>query len=498
MPIIRALVSALTFFGGHLLNRRLDRVVQILGLLALVAVVSYVVVPQVLFRLAHEPEAFEWLWKAPQLLILVVAIASAAITWLDARLPPAAPLSLTNRLAGAVATVFGFALLSTMLLAFVPQRGRMASSTAPQDFAATEVFKSFHASAHLGGRNAGPDAPEPPSGKHTVRGRIVLDGRGVADAEVRLRLNEEFETDRLATDDEGLFETSLPPGPWRINGVSVVDWDGAPADRDLLLFSDLDPLKTETAYSRHDFGARGLELQLPLPASAQTPTFYLRDALEVAWPERTNVFLMERDAALPEASIAQSTIRWTPVAHAVEYEVQISALTREQNSTSYSMLLRRRLSESALALASLPQRTSSTATSQEYLVEIYAFDAGNRLISETSSNNGELVFRIEGVSHLAEERTSRRESSTSAEHFKNLERLSLVSGLLEYKQLAAAKDILAAVTQDAPPGRKAGLEGSIAALEGRCAEARALFHQADAAGGIGCAPPKYRKLCDSR
>jgi hypothetical protein len=334
-----------------------------------------------------------------------------------------------------------------------------------------------------------------------LRGRIVLDGRGVESAGVQLTLNEEFETARLATDDEGYFATELPAGPWRINSVSVVDWGEAPADRRLMLFSDVDPLKGEETYSRHAFHARGLEVQLPLPAAAQTPTFYLRDAVDAVWPERTELFQLPLDAALPEADIGQSTIRWRPVASAVEYEVHISALTRKKNSMSYSTVVRRRLSEPTLALASLPQRTTSTAASQEYQVQIFAFDSTDRLISETGSNDGELVFQLKGATQLAEERRSPDEStgtSTSAEYFENMERLSLVEGLLKHKQLAAAKDILAAVTDDAPPGRRTGLQGSIAALEGRCTEAIALFDQADAAGGVGCAPPKYRKLCEPR
>ena len=39
MPLLRALLSALTLFGGHFLNRRLDRVVVVFAALTTLVVV---------------------------------------------------------------------------------------------------------------------------------------------------------------------------------------------------------------------------------------------------------------------------------------------------------------------------------------------------------------------------------------------------------------------------------------------------------------------------
>jgi hypothetical protein len=69
--------------------------------------------------------------------------------------------------------------------------------------------------------------------------------------------------------------------------------------------------------------------------------------------------------------------------------------------------------------------------------------------------------------------------------------------LLEYKQLEVARTILKDVTDDAPLGQKAAMQGAIEALAGNCTAALPLFEKADAEGGAGCAPKKYRLMCAS-
>jgi hypothetical protein len=76
-----------------------------------------------------------------------------------------------------------------------------------------------------------------------------------------------------------------------------------------------------------------------------------------------------------------------------------------------------------------------------------------------------------------------------------MERLSLISGLLDYEQFDAARAILEKVTDDAPPGRKLAMQGALEAIAGNCKAAKPLFDKADAEGGAGCAPLKYRRMC---
>lgn len=50
MRFFRALLSAITLFGGHFLNRRLDRVILFFALLAFLGLFSYLLLPSLLFR----------------------------------------------------------------------------------------------------------------------------------------------------------------------------------------------------------------------------------------------------------------------------------------------------------------------------------------------------------------------------------------------------------------------------------------------------------------
>lgn len=147
-----------------------------------------------------------------------------------------------------------------------------------------------------------------------------------------------------------------------------------------------------------------------------------------------------------------------------------------------------------MRLADLP-KLHEPATAKEYSVTVYAFDANGNVLSQTSPGINRHAFVLEGEIQLARESVYRSSSKDGTERLRDMERLSLVSNLLEYKQLDAARAILEGVSDNAPPGRKAAMQGAIEALSGNCAAAIPLFDRADKEGGIGCAPEKYRGMC---
>jgi hypothetical protein len=266
----------------------------------------------------------------------------------------------------------------------------------------------------------------------------------------------------------------------------------------LLLFSGSEPAKGTGYYSRFDLDRvnreTGLVVSLPAASNASIPVFELRDAIDVEWPARTPWFT--EGQPLPLADVTSSVISWKPVASAAEYEIQVSSMERADQSTSYSPILRRRQADTRLRLADLPGRPAESPTPDEYAIAIYAFDKDGKLLTETDGH-AEFAFALAGDVRFASERyQSSPVSSDRATYFRNMERLSLVEGLLEYRQLDAARVILGEVTGDAPPGRKSAMQGAIEALAGNCAAAVPLFDRADAEGGIGCAAPKYRRLCE--
>lgn len=497
MPFLRALLSALTLFGGHFLNRRLDRVVVVFAALTTLVVVSYFVFPTLIFS-ARGAGLIPWAFRAPAVMIIAIALASATMTWGDAKSPAQSALSASAWVAGSLVSLFGFMLLSVATLSLLASPMTERSRTSFSSNSSSSSSRSFthgfiYASSHLGGFARTSKLEPPPSGSHPLRGRILRDGRPAEGAEVKVMLNATFQTDELITNEQGEFEVRLPPGKWFLNEVTVTRWQGASEDQKLLLFSEYEPAKGTGYYSRRDTAKdTGLEFTLPQSTDARMPTFELRDAILVNWPARTA--RIPPVAAAPVADIATAAIAWQAVPAATEYEIQLNSVTRKGDMTSYESLLLRRQADSSLRLADLPQHPRNSAQPAEYSITIFAFDSAGKLLSETAAF-GEYNFSLAGDVRLAEEAAPRSATRNGGEYFRNMERLSLVSGLLEYKQVDAARTILNDVTDDAPPGRKAAMQGAIEALAGNCAAALPLFDQADAEGGAGCAPGKYRLMC---
>ena len=227
------------------------------------------------------------------------------------------------------------------------------------------------------------------------------------------------------------------------------------------------------------------------------PSFELRDAIAVHWPARTDFSdLIDAKADLPLADPVSSVISWTPMPPATQYEIQIEAIERKGGSMSSKTILRRRTSDPELRLAQLPHEPARAQLPSEYTIELFAFDSTGKLVSENGERRGALAFALSGPTRLVEEPyVSTPTPSDRGEYFRNLERLSIVSSLLEYKQIDAARAILGEVTNDAPPGRKLGLQGALEAVAGNCKAAKPLFDKADAEGGAGCAPLQYRRMC---
>lgn len=488
MPL-RVLLSALTLFGGHVLNRRLDRVLLVFAMLAVLGSM-YLVVPSLLLSSSHidlMPTAF----KGAGLLLLSVSVVSAALTWKDAKTPPLPALSLTSRIAGGTVSLFGLimtAFATMMLLATSSERHFSEDSV--QSSAPMRFGNTMYAQTHLGGNIRYEELQPPPSGPHPLRGRIVMAGKPVVDATVEVIVNEAFRAESLTTDAQGEFELRLPAGPWTVNQVVVTRWPDAPeGEHELLLYSEYEPLKESGYYSRSNHESR-LRVELPVAPNFKQPTFELREPITMQWPAKSS-----EPSDVPKADLATSTLRWEKVPGAVEYEIQLHSVTREDDHLmSTSSLLLRQQSDTQLRLADLPQERQ-TAAAKEYSVNVFAFDANGKVLSQTREGFRHFSFVLDGETQLTRGDVHRSAPSDTEEKLRNLERLSLVSSLLEYKQLDAARAILKDVTDTAPPGRKAAMQGAIEALSGNCAAAIPLLDQADQEGGLGCAPTKYREMC---
>ena len=500
MPFRRALLSAITLFGGHFLNRRLDRVVLI-GTLLAAATVASIGVP-VAHSFIGEPNFrfVTWALRLPLILVGAIALLSAGLTFGDAQRAPGGPLTATIRVTRLPLTLFGllmvaavFALVALSRYMYPPMT---ESPPQPTEFLAPAAAGRLH----FGGDAVAGFLPAPPSGPERLRGRITLNGVGVAGAGLSLMLNSRYKVQHLDSDSRGVFEVPLPAGEWHVNEIVVSDWDGRPKDRDLILFSSHEPVKDEGQYSRLNVPmADGLEVSLPAASNTIPVEIEFRDALLMNWPPRPN---SSGDGpgreSLPDAEFSTDAIAWQPVKGATEYEVQIGHAAREGRMTYSSPILTRRLSGLSLPLASLPQRSAS-ALVDEYSVHVFAFDAEGHLLTESNLESADRRFKLTGATRLGREREyvggGGSPEVISAEYESNDLRLDLAAKLLDQRRLDDARRVLEQVTKDAPRGHALVVRGRLAALQGDCVTAIRLFDKAESEGE--CAPLEDRKLCEA-
>lgn len=491
--LFRALLSAITLFGGHVLNRRLDRILQIGGLLALLGIV-YSVLPSLLLRDSAFYEMTE-AFHASALILLGIGLLSAVLTSKDFKSLPPPALSPSSRLAGGVISLFGLILIGLATLVLLSAIGtrtiHVNRSSEPRSQLSS---RPTYAIANLGGRISYDELRHAPVGPHPLRGRIVTAGQPVAAAEVELTLNGTFRSEVLVTNEQGEFEIFLPAGPWSLNNVYVRSWNNVPEGAQMLLFSEHEPLRDSGYYTRRPPDESPVRIDLPMRAGAELPTFELRPSIALQWPPLGSGDPSDSSTA-PVANAATDSIRWSPVPGAMEYEIQLQSVERRKATTRVQALLVRRQSDTRLPLATLPQQPRESTEPSEYSVVVYAFDAHGKLLSQ-SLQGFDYVFRLDGETQLAKEQLASSISpDDESQYMRNVGRLSLVNSLLEYKQLDAARAILKEVGDAAPPGRKAAMQGAIEALAGNCAAAIPLFDRADKEGGLGCVPSKYRAMC---
>jgi hypothetical protein len=507
MPLLRALLSALTLFGGHFLNRRLDRV-RLIGLLFVLTPLALIGLFFLFAAATHENFALiDTLFGVPCVLVGALAALSAVLTFRDARQRSVRPLNILLRVTGTAISLLGALLLAAMLL--VSGRRVIVGFETLTGLNPIEPSAPLHLGVHFGGGIQYPDepiattldrsVPTPPRGRERLRGRVTLDGAGVKGLELYLVLDNQYETQKIETDVHGIFEVRLPSGTWLVNSVEVVRWDEKPAARDLQLFSGHEPTRDNAWYVNFaSYTEGGLEVALPLAPDALAMDLELRDTVAITWPPHTEPHGLRATTNVPEATYSTGVIRWHPVNGASEYEVQITQVTRTPNSISSDSLLRRRLTATSLPFISLPKREKSPATApDEYEVHIYAFDDAGKLVTESEADYGR-AFRLVGATRLGKEQWDSSGGPNpiviSEEYEANEHLLARADELLDEKQFDAARRTLDRVTKDAPRGRALALRGRLAALQGDCATALELFDESDAEGGT-CAPIAARQLC---
>jgi hypothetical protein len=419
-------------------------------------------------------------------------VISVMLTFSDARSAAVGPTNTTIRLIRLPLTLFGVAVVSSLcFLGWIDTRALAVQSREATPivgriefgYGAVESVRSF--------------LPTPPSGSEPLHGRIMLDGIGIEHAAISITLNGEYRAE-LDSDSRGRFKVSLPSGGWDVNEIVLREWNGRPANRDLILFSGYEPKRRGGMYSGFScYTSNGLPVSLP-PASGTTPIeLEFRDAIEVTWPPRPRPRSVDGGpSSMPTADLSTGALAWGPVKGASVYEVQIFSLNDDPLKSYSTPILTRHTSRPMLPLESLPQRPAASPE-DEYAIRILAFDAQRSLLSKTSEKANVQKFKLTATRRLGEEQQYvgfDGPQAWSAEYRLNEHRLSEAEKLLNEKRLDDARRVLDEVTSDARPGGASALRGQLAALSGDCVTATRLFDQAELKEQ-GCVGNEARALC---
>jgi hypothetical protein len=171
-PLRRALLSGFTLFGGHFVNRRLDRA-GLIGVLIMVAVVGIVGVARAVPFDNSGLRILVWLPMGLLALVGLIALLSARLTFHDAPQAAQRPPTLAIRVIRLPVTLVGAALVAAAGIASVPYLGGMHLRSTAQPVGAIE----FGSSPFIGGYGTLFDALlDAPRGSERLRGRISLQG----------------------------------------------------------------------------------------------------------------------------------------------------------------------------------------------------------------------------------------------------------------------------------------------------------------------------------
>jgi hypothetical protein len=339
--------------------------------------------------------------------------------------------------------------------------------------------------------------PEPPAGDGYLTGRFLYHDAPAEGVKLTVVLNGEYETAPLTTNAEGRFQLRLPPGEWYVSLIKTERWSHKPAGSDaFLVLTGDEPRLSAGSYSRHAFrhDKRGKAVMATAEPSPEALTLVIRDHVRMTWPASDDVPVV--------ADAATSVIEWQGYPDATQYLVELSRVERREMGASYYPVASRQVSgATSLALSTFKIEPGDKEV-QEYQVEIYAFDADGRLLSESRSYGTEASFELGAGLQIVDESSldfAGDVQSLSAEKVqalrKNQDRLDAAALLIDEGLLDSADTLLQRVQGETAPGRLEAVQGYLAAQRGDCALASEWFDKARGGAGQGCVPERYRRGC---
>jgi hypothetical protein len=213
-------LTAVTLVGGHFFNRRWDRAVLLFVTLVLWGVGVYVSA-MVRMNMAGADsgqdvsDLFSFRWRVFLYGVLVLWVVSLVVTFLDARRSAAFASHgwTVSGVMGAVGlSIVTFALLLIPALPFLFVTALTyfyTDSPKPHSSSTSISYYDRHFSNYVdlggGGLGIARDPSKPPSGDGYLRGRFTYEGKPARGVSLSLTLNGKYETERVTTDENGIF-----------------------------------------------------------------------------------------------------------------------------------------------------------------------------------------------------------------------------------------------------------------------------------------------------
>ena len=516
--LIPAILNLFTLMGGHLYNKRYDRIVVFTTVMLVAYMASWYVVSLFVDRMFHEGmeqngfDNINWIYVGQFVGLVVLLIISAITGYIDGA-KTQQPLTGINKWISLIAgmALAGFAtfviiahifLVSSLGITMpqnvtVAEQSTSSTSSSRRWFSSDTFFLNGTRFKRYDGSFDNNNLPDPPAGNAVLTGEFQLDGEPIPDIIFDMVIDGQYRAKQIQTDANGRFTIPIQPGTWHIDYLHVTAWDDKPNDRKLALISGREGKLKGAQYEEHSF--LDFNEGLPVVISAdgeQKPqlVFPIRDKLKLVQPNTNTAGL--------KVTTNNFNIRWQAYPEAKHYLVKLSELTREDKSVSYHPAAHKKVSDATqLALDDL-KTVPHDGEPLEYQIQVFAFDENNNYLSQSDHFFDESTIVLTDGKKIIDADVTKMfgdVQSFNAKDYeqmrKNNKRLDAVKILIQDKLYPEAQTLLDKVQGKTEPGAKDAITAYLLAEQNQCEQAKKYYEKAKQASPSGCVPDCYMKSC---
>ena len=397
--LIPAILNLFTLVGGHLYNKRYDRIVVFTTVLLVAYMASWYVVSLFMDRMFLEGterswfDSVNWIYVGQLVGLVLLFIISAITGYIDGA-KAQQPLTGVNKwislIAGMALAVFAMFLVGTHIFLVYSlnitlpeniadaEQGKSATSSSHRWYSGDTFFLNGTRFKRYDGSFDNDQLPDLPAGNAVLTGEFQLDGNPIPGIIFDMVLDGQYRAKQIRTDANGRFSIPIQPGTWHIDELQITTWNDKPADRKLSVISGREGKLKGTQFEDHNF--LNFNEGLPVEVSADGEQKPL-----LVFPIRDKIKLLQPDANTNGTKVTTNdfNIRWQAYPEAKHYLVKLSELTREGNTVSYHLAANKKVTDSTqLALADL-KTVPHDGEPLEYQVQVFAFDENNNYLSQS-------------------------------------------------------------------------------------------------------------------